>query len=185
MDHGWMLHGLQIYEESVRIPFVLRWPAKLPRGKTIREPVELADMAPTILEVVGATMPPSDREPEGRSLLAAATGNETLDPQRRMLLQRRFYAQGNERGVPVKGDKHAVRVGRWKYIAAPEENTFELYDLTSDPREKTNLSTEKRAEREQLAATLDAWLRTPVTAAPPPRVSEEDAKRLEALGYVQ
>ncbi|MEW6273018.1 MAG: sulfatase, partial [Thermodesulfobacteriota bacterium] len=185
MDHGWMLHGLQIYEESVRIPFVLRWPARLPRGRSVAGPVELTDLAPTILEVVGASMPASDRRAEGKSLIAAATGKEAPDPRRRVLLQRRFYAVDSERGVPVKGDKHAVRVGRWKYIAAPEENTFELYDLLGDPREQRNLATEKPAERERLAAALAAWLAAPVVAAPPRGVSEEDAKRLEALGYVQ
>ncbi|HEY8515790.1 MAG TPA: sulfatase [Candidatus Binatia bacterium] len=185
MDHGWMLHGLQIYEESVRIPFIMRWPAKLPRGKVVAEPIELTDMTPTILEVTGGSLPASARQPEGKSLIAAATGKEKLDPERRVHLQRRFYASRAERGVPVRGDKHAVRVGRWKYIAAPEEKTFELFDLVSDPREKRNLSEEKPAERERLAAALDDWLRTPATKMQPRRVSEEDAKRLEALGYVQ
>ena len=186
MDHGWMLHGLQIYEEAVRVPFVFRWPAKLPQGTTIAEPVELIDITPTVLDLAGVPAPQVTPPVEGISLAAALTGKAKLDPQRPILLQRRFYAADNEKGIPVKGSKHALRVGDWKYIEAKEENSFELYDLKSDPREKTNLADAKPAERATMAERLAKTLAGTAAAAPATRkVSEEDQRKLEALGYVQ
>lgn len=186
MDHGWMLHGLQIYEEAVRVPFVLRWPGKLPAGKTIAEPVELADMTPTVLELTGIAMPAAKHVPEGLSLAAAMAGKATLDAQRAVLVQRRFYASDSERGVKVKGSKHGLRRGDWKYIEAKEEDSFELYDLKSDPGEKNNLAANAQEQRTKLATELETTLSSTAPAVPAPRgVSEEDARRLEALGYVQ
>lgn len=187
MDHGWMLHGLQIYEEAVRVPFVLRWPGKLPAGKVIAAPVELADITPTVLELAGLAMPKTKHAPEGLSLAAAMAGTASLDPQRAVLVQRRFYASDSERGVRVKGSKHGLRRGDWKYIEAKEEDTFELYDLKSDPGEKRNLADSEKQQRDALATELSTTLSsTAAASAPAPgRVSEEDARRLEALGYVQ
>jgi arylsulfatase A-like enzyme len=187
MDHGWMLHGLQIYEEAVRVPFVVRWPGKLPAGKVIEEPVELADMTPTVLELTGIAMPKARNAPEGISLVAAATGKAKLDAERAVLVQRRFYASDSERGIAVKGSKHGLRRGDWKYIEAKEEDSFELYDLKNDPGEKKNLADSAQKERTRLASDLATTLSSTTAAAPPaPRaVSEEDARRLEALGYVQ
>lgn len=186
MDHGWMLHGLQIYEEAVHVPLVFRWPAKLPRGTTIAEPVELVDLTPTILSLTGVPAPSTSPAVEGIDLAPALTGGAKLDPQRPILLQRRHYARGKEKEVTVRGVKHGLRVGDWKYIVAKEENTVELYDLKSDPHEKTNLADAKTAERDAMAARLEKILAgTPAAEKPTRTVSEEDARKLEALGYVQ
>ena len=186
MDHGWMLHGLQIYEEAVHVPLIVRWPAKLPKGKTIAEPVELVDLTPTILDLTGVAAPKVTPPVEGLSLAPALLGQAKLDPERPILVQRRFYAGDNEKGIAVKGSKHGLRVGRWKYIEAKEENTFELYDLQSDPGEKKNLADAKPAERDAMAAKLATTLAGTAAAAPTARtVSPEDQRKLEALGYVQ
>jgi choline-sulfatase len=186
MDHGWMLHGLQIYEEAVHVPFVFRWPAKLPKGRVIAEPVELADLTPTVLDLVGAKMRKGAHAIEGISLAGALEGKATLDAKRPVLVQRRFYAGKAEKGIPVKGTKHALRVGNWKYIEAKDEGTFELYDLASDPHEKHNVFGDRKAVGEAMAAQLQATLaKIAVAEYAPRRVSPEDAKRLEALGYVE
>lgn len=186
MDHGWMLHGLQIYEEAVRVPLVFRWPAKLPKGKRISDPVELADLTPTILDLVGAKMPRGEHAIEGMSLAAALRGTATLNAQRPVLVQRRYYAGEAEKGITVKGSKHGIRVGNWKYIEAKEENTFELYDLARDPGEKHNLFDDQKEKRAALATQLEQTLSgIPVAGDTPRTVSEDDARRLEALGYVQ
>lgn len=185
MDHGWMLHGLQIYEEAVRVPFVFRWPSKLPAGKNIPQPVELADMTPTVLELTGIATPKAKNDPEGLSLVAAMNGTATLDADRKVLVQRRFYESDSERGVEVKGSKHGLRVGNWKYIEAKDEDSFELYDLAADPGEKNNLVKDKPHQRSTIASALETTLADTPQPPAPRTVSEEDARRLEALGYVQ
>jgi len=186
MDHGWMLHGLQIYEEAVRIPLVVRWPGKIPAGTTIVEPVQLVDLTPTVLELTGIAARTGHPEPDGISLASAMIGSATLDVGRPVLLQRRLYASSAERGVAVKGAKYALRVGDWKYIEARDEGTFELYDLTCDPKERNNVADELPERRAALEAQLRAQLSStrPASSTMQP-VSAEDTRRLEALGYVQ
>ncbi len=186
MDHGWMMHGLQLYEEAVRVPFIVRWPRAVPAGRRIAEPVELADLAPTITDLVGLGPFTSHRPLDGRSIAAPLRGAGELDAEHVVRMQRRFYASGTERGgIPVKGDKHAIRRGRWKYIEAKDEDSYELYDLTSDPGEKRNLAAEDGERKAELAKALHTWLATPAAGTTTQSMSPDAARRLEALGYVQ
>ncbi|MCH7764962.1 MAG: sulfatase-like hydrolase/transferase, partial [Acidobacteria bacterium] len=56
MQRDYWTHGLFVYEEEVRVPLILRWPGHIPAGRVHREPVELVDLAPTLLEFAGATL---------------------------------------------------------------------------------------------------------------------------------
>ncbi|HZR81000.1 MAG TPA: sulfatase [Candidatus Binatia bacterium] len=182
MQHGWMNHGLHLYEEAVHVPLVVRWPARLAGGRSIAEPVELTDLTPTVLALAGVAAP--DIRPQGRSLAGALTGGEKLDPERPVFLQRRHYEGKVRPGVEAYGLKVGVRKGRWKYIECKVEQTRELYDLASDPHELTNLVDAHGEEAGRLAATIEKWLsETPEAARG--GVSGKDAERLRALGYVQ
>ncbi len=67
-QHGWLEHATQLYDEQIRVPLLVRWPGRVPAGRRIATPVELADVAPTLLELAGVASPaPCD----GRSLAAA------------------------------------------------------------------------------------------------------------------
>ena len=181
MQHGWMTHGMMLYEEAVRVPLILRWPARIPGGRVVAEPVELVDLAPTLLELLGVrdALP----RPQGRSLAAAVLGDATLDPENPVFLQRRVYRRQKLRGLAVAGEKLGVRAGRWKYVEAGEEGTRELYDLSSDPGELTNLADTRPEEAQRLHEAIAAWrARTPEGRAA--EVSEDDVERLRALGYV-
>jgi arylsulfatase A-like enzyme len=182
MDHGWMHHGALLYEEAVRIPFLVRWPARLPRGRTVDEPVLLADLVPTLHDLLA--LPPAVHGVEGVSLRGALEGTARLDHERPIFLQRRAYDRELEFGLSVRGEKLGVRKGRWKYIESRAEKSYELYDLASDPGELTNLFRKHPADATPLAAALHAWTARRVTAPSPGKVPEEAARRLEALGYV-
>jgi choline-sulfatase len=181
MQHGHMFHGLTIYEETVRVPFVFHWPWGLTRPHVIEQPVQIVDLAPTVLELAG--MPPESAF-EGVNLAPILRGQDAADSERPVFLERRFYETPEVQGFRVAGSKVGVRVGRWKYIEARDEGTYELYDLVSDPGEKQNLYEKERARADELARVLRAWADEPV-ASPAAPVSPEDAERLRALGYVQ
>lgn len=183
MDHGWMHHGALLYEEAVRIPFLVRWPAQLPRGRVVEEPVQLADIVPTVHELLG--LAPPAHAVEGVSLAGALRGTARLDPQRPVILQRRIYDRELELGLPLRGEKFGIRVGPWKYIEARVDKSYELYDLASDPRELHDVFRKERAQAAPLAQALHAWTAKQVPAPSPGAVSDEAARRLEALGYVQ
>jgi len=183
MDHGWMHHGALLYEEAVRIPFLVRWPARLPRGRTVAEPVQLADLVPTIHDLLD--LPPPAHAVEGVSLRGALEGTAQLDPRRPIFLQRRIYDRELELGLPLRGEKYGVRMGPWKYIQARADKSYELYDLASDPGELHDVFRQHRADAAPLVAALGDWTSLPVTAPSPAAVPEEAARRLEALGYVE
>jgi arylsulfatase A-like enzyme len=180
MQHGTMHHGLSLYEEQMRVPFVFHWPSVLKQPQTIEAPVEIEDLAPTVLELAGLARPP---EFQGRSLAGVIRGEESADPERLIFLQRRHYDATVLQGVRVVGEQFGLRSGRWKYIEAPGEGTFELFDLATDPHEHRNVFEERGEQASELARVLHAWAESPA-AGPAESVSPEDVEKLRALGYV-
>jgi arylsulfatase A-like enzyme len=181
MQHGHMQHGVNLYEEAVRIPLVFHWPAALAPGR-VAAPAQLADLAPTLGALGGARWTVSGA---GRSLQAVLAGREPLDPRREIFFQRRQYDGRVAARRHVEGEKYAVRAGRWKYIESRAEGTAELYDLVADPAEEKNLMPAMPAAAAGVPVRLAGWLRgAPVLPSAPP-VASEDARKLRSLGYVQ
>ncbi|MBU6283535.1 sulfatase-like hydrolase/transferase, partial [bacterium] len=181
-QHGWMNHGMMIYDEAVRVPLLVRWPGHVRGGRSISAPVSLVDLAPTLLDLAG--LPGALAKRQGRSLAPSLLGDAPLDPLQPIFLQRRLYEVEQLRGVAVRGSKFAVRSGTLKYLEAPAEGTRELYDLSSDPGELVNLAGDRVGDAKRLQSVLAQWLaRTPQANAG--GVSSDDAERLRALGYVQ
>jgi choline-sulfatase len=181
MAHGHMNHGVYIYEEAVRVPLVFHWPGGGARPATVAAPVELVDLTPTLLALAG--LPPM-ADGNGRSLASVLRQQETADSGREIFLQRRRYDDRIPAGIPVKGDKYGLRAGRWKYIEAREEDSYELFDLLADPAESHNLRPSDPEQAALMSRRLGAWTsRAPNLPALP--VTPEDAERLRAMGYVQ
>ncbi|HYC00017.1 MAG TPA: sulfatase [Candidatus Limnocylindrales bacterium] len=145
-DHGWKSHGINLYEEAVRIPLVARWTGHLPAGRVVETPVSLVDVAPSILSAIGAAP------------LAISEGDDMfgdLDEGRLIFLQRRAYKNNEVRGKVVRGEMTAVVQRDSKYITAPDEKRRELYDLRDDPKEVRDLLRKPDVI-------------TPLSASPPP-----------------
>ncbi|MBI5503457.1 MAG: sulfatase [Deltaproteobacteria bacterium] len=202
-DHGWLSHGINLYEEAVRVPLVMRWSGRVDAGKVVTEPVSLIDVAPTILEAARVTQAPPSFE--GLSLLGK------LDPDRAIFMQRRAY-QGKElQDTDVRGEMTALVRGGAKYILAPEENRREFYQLPSDPHEAHNLlappapardvaaqhgdaqhgDAQPPAQSPAVAAArrhdeeLAAWREAhPESAGDDAPLDKEDVRALRSLGYV-
>lgn len=140
-DNGFFYgeHGLSIerrlpYEESIRSPFIVRFPAVAKAGSRIEELVVSVDIAPTVLEIVGA---PIGEHIQGRSLVPLLL-RTTQDWRQAVYIE--FYTYENPFPWLLDLDYRAIRTGRYKYIhwvQHPDEN--ELYDLIEDPYEMRNL----------------------------------------------
>ena len=172
-EHGELTHGMFAYEATLRVPLivaVVRPGIDAPsRGRVIDTPVRHIDIAPTILDTVGA--PPDASLPGSalRELIRAGSGAD-----RPMYFESMTY--NLVRGwAPLRGALSA----RTKYIDLPLP---ELYDLAADSAEQRNEATAQR-ERVQVMANL---LRTYDTAPPqrPGQESAETAAVLRSLGYV-
>jgi arylsulfatase A-like enzyme len=185
MQHGLLMHGAQIYEEQVRVPLVLRWPARLPAGRVVEGAVALIDLPPTLLELAG--VPAGDGGAmQGRSLVPLLEGRAAPDPAEPIFLFRQHYERGFDSGVPVAGEQYGVRIGDFKLIVGPDEGTRQLFDVARDPRERRNLAAEQPERAAQLEQRIADWRsRYTRDETAPEAISPEDMERLRALGYVQ
>lgn len=157
-DHGYFYgeHGLDeerrlAYEETARIPLLIRFPRLARAGVTPAQLVQTIDFAPTILEIAGVR---DTVRRDGRSLVPLFSGAATSWRQSILL---EYYSDRVFPRVLTMGYK-AVRTERYKYIRYTElQGMDELYDLESDPFEMDNvIDTERgRAVLPELRAELD------------------------------
>ena len=182
MTHGHMNHGVQIYEEAVRVPLLIRWPNRIPGEKVVAEPMEIIDIAPTIADLAGVAVVPQAYA--GRSLASRLLGEERHIDERPIWLYRRTYQGSMVSRTWAKGEQFGIREGRWKYILGPSEGTEELFDLVADPGEKNNVRGQHPEVATRLAAKVEVWRREHTREDPEEvGVTPEDRRRLKALGY--
>jgi choline-sulfatase len=175
-DHGEQAHGFFIYESVMRVPFIVRAPIAAMRGRVVDDPVRLVDIMPTALELLGV---PSPAPMDGRSLVPLLTG-----ATREMGLE-----SYSEALYPLHhfgwSDLRSLREGRFKLIAAPRP---ELYDLADDPGETKNLYDDRRPLGDRMRARLDEmeaeWAKSDRGKPAPVDVDPDAKARLAALGYV-
>jgi arylsulfatase A-like enzyme len=121
-----------MYEPSIRVPLLARWPAGLPKGVIDKNMVLNIDIAPTLLDAAGANGRPSM---QGRSWLPAARGARPADWRSDFL-----YEYFEFPGVHCIRQHLGVRDQRWKLISWAATGEIELYDLANDPNEDINLA---------------------------------------------
>ncbi|HEX9730081.1 MAG TPA: sulfatase [Gemmatimonadales bacterium] len=133
-EHGLSLERRLPYEESIRNPLLIRYPARVAAGMRIPQLALSVDVAPTILEMAGA---PVGDHIQGRSLVPLFDGDAS--GWRRSLLVE-FYTYENPMPWLLDMDYRAVRTDRYKYIHWMQHPDLdELYDLEADPYEMRNL----------------------------------------------
>ena len=151
-----------VYEGGMRVPFVVKWPVKLPAGKTFELPVSSLDVFATSMAVAGAAMP-TDRKYDSVNLLPFLTGSDKRAPHDQL-----FWRTTRNIWAIRSGDAKLVRLGK-----TPDE----LYDLRSDIGEKTDLNPSRPADAARLADTLNAWDRELVPPAFPGATAYQKAKQ--------
>lgn len=153
-DHGFFLgehHFFDkrlMYEPSIRVPMMIRYPKRIHAGITSDEMVLNLDLAETILDLAGIPIP---SQMQGHSVMPLAEGKSI--PWRQDWLYEYYEYPGWQNIKPCRG----VRTKRYKYIhffVDPQE--YELYDLQNDPDEKNNFY--GKPGYEQITAQLKARL---------------------------
>jgi arylsulfatase A-like enzyme len=146
-DHG-MFDKRFMYEESIRMPFLVRWPAGI-RAGTRSDALGLnIDFAPTFLELAGL---PASPDMQGRSLLPVLRGRTPSD-WRTSMYYRYYHDPGDHNTRAHLG----VRTRTHKLIHFWKKDQWELFDLVNDPYELHNLYGEPG--QEALTATLKSEL---------------------------
>jgi arylsulfatase A-like enzyme/Flp pilus assembly protein TadD len=177
-EHGEKTHGFFIYETTLHVPLIF----KLPVGTGQQKPVvddsaNLADLLPTVLEIVGASSP---KEVQGRSLVPSMAGKPTTT-------EAANYAETYLPRIHFNwSELRGVRFRQYHFIDAPRP---ELYDLSTDPHELKNLYSAKRAVASVMRVRL-GQLVTQFTPATGEKTAEKTGldpalvERLKSLGYV-
>lgn len=130
-----------MWEGGLRVPFLMRWPGKIPAGTVTDEFLTSLEILPTLLAACGAKAP-ENLKLDGFDLLPVLSG-EKPSPRTEMFWQRR-------------GDR-AARVGQWKWVES--EKGGGLFDLSADPGEEHDLSEEKPEVLEKVKERFTAWRR--------------------------
>jgi arylsulfatase A-like enzyme len=146
-DHGYFYgeHGLSVerrlaYEESIRIPLLMRYPALISAGSEPQPLVQTIDLAPTFVEIGGGE---PQAQYQGKSLVPILEGKTPADWRKSVLIE--YFSDTVFPRMKQMGYE-AVRGERWKYIRFTDQRGMdELYDLESDPYELHNLIDEKDA----------------------------------------
>ena len=169
-DHGEQEHGLFLYQETIRIPLIVKLPGRS-AARRVPVPVQQIDLAPTILDLIGA---PAIANTHGRSLKPVLEGTGTV-PDTGIYseaLYSRYHFGWSE--------LYSLTDARYRLIRAPRD---ELFDLERDPREMASVAGERPQVRQAMRAALEGLIRNAAISAPA-AVSEQDRQRLAALGYV-
>src|SRR4030095_16219688 len=163
-EHGEDEHGVFLYNEAIHVPLVVKLPEAQRAGATTARPVQLLDVAPTVLGLLGLQVP---KIMPGVSLLADAV------PPRRIYFET-FYPRlhfGWSELFSLIDETH-------HYIDGPDP---ELYDRERDPKETTNVLRDERRVYASLRQELTGYERA---LTPPSAVDEETRQAMTALGYI-
>ncbi len=168
-EHGMFEHGNSLYRQLVEVPLVIRFPARIPAGATVTEPVSLRDLAATVLDLAGAdrrgiggsslaplwTGPPPAAAPStllsewaSRSLTLPVETNRSAFRRAAIFVRKHLGIQGTER-VGLRIRMKSLVADGYHYIRRGD-GTEELYDFRGDPAEERDLARSGEAS-EQLA----------------------------------
>jgi arylsulfatase A-like enzyme len=196
-DHGYGAHtGPGLYNEIVHIPLIVKLPGET-TGTRCEEPVQQADIAPTLAALAGVAPPP---DWEGRSLVDACAGAQSgAAAPERAIFSMNF--EQNPRFAALRTGSVAVIAGRWKLIHYMGKLHYpfmpplhdELYDVVSDPNEHHNVAAQQPALVQRLLGLIDTALaqhggrvvpgrQTAPVAAPPPQQSAAVQKPSDMAG---
>ena len=176
-EHGNKGHRKALYDETILVPLVIRYPSLIALGTTVDRQVRLMDIAPTLLGLAGV------------ELLPGFGGSESYAKDLGPLL--RESPSAPIAPLTAYSDLHAewasIRTEDSKLIMSlTGPGVYELYDLANDPGERTSLTTHPDLA-EMLESELTAWRvarRLGPSYSRDFELSEEQIRQLRALGYI-
>lgn len=134
----------QPWEGGWRVPFAVQWPGRIPAGLDFHHPVTAMDIFGTMAGLVGHT-PSPERPLDGVNLLPYLTGAQSAAPHEFV------YLRMHDKGA------YAVRSGDYKLVIPEREQAPQLYNLSSDPGEKSDIASSFPRKLEQLDEARRKW----------------------------
>jgi arylsulfatase len=153
-EHGIFFEHHGLYDCTLRVPFIARWPGHLPAGQRLPQLLQHHDVTPTLLEAADIAIP---EEMDGRSFWPLLTGSGAIEERDRI-----FACESTWQA------KWCIRTQTHKLILAREPDRYgnpdrELYDLTEDPGETRNLAEADPVLAARMEQDLEDWIATRVS----------------------
>ncbi len=205
LDHGRTFHGHSVYGELTRVPWILRYPGKVPAGVTADATVQTIDVMPTILELAGLPAPAGIQGQSAMPLLAASNGRSWKP---RPAISEKPAVTSPLLPPPIDVESTALIFEGWKLIHSRRPGAeepvaggagtggvsmpeYELYDHRVDPLDQVDVADQHPQVVERLAGLLAGWrksaenqkLASDETLSQ--GMSQQEIDRLRALGYIQ
>jgi arylsulfatase A-like enzyme len=193
-EHGWTTHGHSLYEELTNGVCLMWSPKLLPSPRRVSEPVQLIDVMPTVLDLLGLKIPDVV---QGQSLVPFAKGQPF---QRRgpVMTSRFAHPEAKRTGSVIpesRIDTVALIDANWKLVYREQAKEVgikkvELYDRRTDRREAKDVAAEHPQEAGRMTAEIGKWvdaqkqIRSFLGHGAKAAMDEETVKRLRSLGYL-
>jgi arylsulfatase A-like enzyme len=187
-EHRYLGHSNRLWEEIVRVPWIVWAPGRVAPGQRIDAPAQSVDLLPTVAELAGLPPVPGT---DGRSFTPALTGTGAAPPDTRPIVLQETGRWGVVQQIDGEVWKAIIRVRKHRRdrLAAGEElhdPKVRLYNLTTDPGETHNISNAHPEIRDALSARLAALGSDDPSAHSEQRddFSDDELEGLRAIGYV-
>ena len=183
--NGYLYHACSVYQTTLHVPLGFRAPGLLPAGAQIPQTVELVDVLPTALELLGVKVPLGL---QGQSLVPYLARSGAGGPGKPA------FSEYGTSGI------HTIVQAGWKLVDNPKDfdpvcipgapphhfpiGHEELYDLNADPGEQHNLASQQPARVAELRRMIADRFKGLAQRAKPQQIPERLRKELENLGYV-
>jgi arylsulfatase A-like enzyme len=141
-EHDTWFSGTTLFNATTRVPMIVSFPSKLPRSRSIAAPAMSVDLAPTVLDTIGAPIPDVF---EGQSLLPLILGHSAGE-------DRLAFTELGDRSEVAVVDRY------WKLIWSSREQTAKLFYLGDDPNELHDRSESEPDTTNRLVEELREWL---------------------------
>jgi arylsulfatase A-like enzyme/Flp pilus assembly protein TadD len=179
-EHGEERHGMFLYDETIHVPLLLKLPSEKFAGKRVEERTALAQVAPSLLEAAGISVP---KTMQAHSLFPLMDSAKSRALSNEKTADTAVYSETNY-GHRAFGwsELHSWRTGKYLYVQAPKA---ELYDQSSDPETDKNLAATAKAVADTLQAQLaDFQQKTSSAGTDQTKLDPTQAEKLRALGYL-
>jgi len=176
LEHGRTGHMKNLFQESIAVPLIIKFPSQRWSGKRFSAPVSIVDIVPTMLDYLGQ---PPHPEFDGQSLLPIIQEDAIQE-------ERALFAD-------LSNDVKAVRYGRHKFVTRwnhKKGGSGRLFDLAEDPSEKANQAQMDPQRAEVMSAKIADWMKAAARRAAKLGTSEFDYdpeldEQLRSLGYIE
>ncbi|MCJ7681911.1 MAG: sulfatase, partial [Candidatus Aminicenantes bacterium] len=179
-DHGGWLHGGTLYNEAIKVPLLMKFPASRYKGARVPSIVRSIDIMPTVLDIAGIGY----KNLDGKTMLDNISGKETGD--------RIFISDLAHKDIPDPCPAvSATNRGQIKFIVTRSEDgvkSIETYDLQADKGEKNNIFREFQAMRAEVVKFLQDYYENKqklATSTDRIQIGKALEEKLRALGYLR